>query len=299
MYETADNSRGGSYTTGWQPARLTGCEWGLTRNQDKYAWTSVFTLAGPDSGREITTTMAVSQYTNAGEPNTGGTAKLYRQIGALGAPVGEKFGGPAGSPGFWDLGWTGEQVAAFMVQQGVPVEVNITYDEKWENFKIKDIRAARAPAAPPQQAPAQQAPAQQAPAPAMGGYQPGPPAQGYGPPQQAPAPAQAPQGYPPQQAPQGPYGAPPGTFPGQVSPGPTAPAPGAPPMTPQGFPAPAGNPGQPGMGQFTPQGQAQQAPPQQAGPPQQAPYPAQPPNGAPPQGAQAPGQQAPPQAPWR
>ena len=176
MYETADNSRGGSYTTGWQPARLTGCEWGLTRNQDKYAWTSVFTLAGPDNGREITTTMAVSQYTNAGEPNTGGTAKLYRQIGALGAPVGEKFGGPAGSPGFWDLGWTGEQVAAYMVQAAVPVEVKITYDEKWENFKVGDIRAARAPAAPPQQAPAPQGQPQYGPS-------------GFAPPQQPGGPA--------------------------------------------------------------------------------------------------------------
>ena len=265
MYDTSEGGGYGYTPDVWQPAHVSACEWGLTRNQDKYAWTVTFAFdGGPDAGKQATTTEAVSPYTDKGEPNTFGTKRLYGELGTMGVPVGEKYGGPPGSPGFWQLGWTPEQVAAFMVQQAVPVDIKMMYDDKWENFKVKSIRPRGGPVAAP---PAPQQAPQQAPAPASAPGQQGPPAQGYGPPQQAPAPA----GYPPQQAPQ-PYA--------QAQPGGAA----------EFAPGTTWNPGQP---------PPQQAPPAPQGPPQQAPGPMQPPNGAPPQQVPAPGQQAPPQPPWR
>ena len=310
MYDNADTSTGGDYETGWHPAHAEQSDYGLTSKQDKFAWTVVFRFdTGPNAGKQMTTTMAISEYKNDGGVNTGGTAKLYRQLGAMGVPVGEKFGGQPGSPAFWNLGWTGEQVAAYMVSNPSPVSIQVYFDEKWQNYKIGNIRALRGPggvpAAPPQQAPA-----------AHGG----PPAPGGGlPPQQAPAPAQAapgpaygPSGFAPPQAPGGPAayspqaaaqgGMPPPQAPGYPPPGPAPQAPQPPAWQPQQGPPGAGtgttwNPGQPGAA--PPQ---QYAAPQQppAGPPQQAPYPQQPPANGAPQGQQVPGQQAgPPPPPWR
>jgi len=301
MADTADTSTGGDYEPGWWLAHAISCEYGLTRKQDKYCWTPVFQFdGGPNNGRKMTTTLAISERKNDGTDNPGGNAKLYRQIGALGAPVGEKFGQQGVTP-FWQMGWTGEQVAGVIQQAGAPVEIQVYYDKDWGNYKIGGIRSPRSATghamAPPmaQQAPQGsmppgQAPPQQAPAPAMGGYQPGPPAQGYGPPQQAPAPVQAPPPGPPQyQAGPPPQGAPQQVPPQQWQPG------QAPPQQPgtgmQEFaPGTTWNPGQPGAA--PPQ---QYAAPQQppAGPPQQAPMPMQPGpgNGYPQQGPpQQPGQ---------
>jgi len=286
MYDNADASAGGgTYAEGWSPAHVTACEYGLTRNQDKYAWQVTFGFdGGADAGRSIKSTQAISPFQNNGEPNPGGTARLYKDLGKLGIPVGEKFGGAAGSQGFWQLGWTGEQVAAYMVQAAVPVDIKVEYDEKFGGYSVGLIRPRRAgaPAAPP--AP-QQAPQAASPQP------------GYGPPQQAPAPAQA--------APQYSYGSPPQTTQAPVPPG--YQPPGAPPGVGQGIPpqnpvsefqqGTTWNPGQPAAA--PPQ---QYAPPQQpaAGPPAQAPGP-MPPNGYPQQGqpaAQPQQGQAPP-PPWR
>jgi hypothetical protein len=299
MYDNADTSTGGDYETGWHPAHAEQCEYGLTQRQDKYAWTPVFRFdSGPNAGKQMTTTMAISEFKNDGEVNTGGTAKLYRQLGALGVPVGEKFGDPPGSPSFWQLGWTGEQVAAFMVSNPAPVQIQVYYDDKWGNFKVGGIRRMRGPGGAPVQAP--QAP-QQAPAPAMGGYQPGPPAPGYAVPGQPPAPAQ---GYPPQQAPapaQGYQQAPPqyqAGPPPQGAPQPVQPPQGQGWQPAQAAPPQQGIPPQHPMSEFqpgttwNPAGQ-QAPPPQQAAPPgappQQAPAP-MPPNGMPPQQGQVPGQ---------
>jgi len=315
MAEGADTSTGGDYEVGWWPAHAISCEYGLTRKQDKYCWTPVFQFdGGPNNSRKMTTTLAIVERLNDGTDAGGLTAKLYRQVGALGVPVGEKFGQPGVTP-FWQLGWTGEQVAGLIAQTGAPVEIQVYYDKDWGNYKIGGIRTPRTAggqrvAGPPVQA--QQAPAPAAsygppqvpphPAQAM------PPQQGYGPPQQAPAPMQAPPPGPPQyQAGPPPQGAPQQWQPGQPP--------------PQQVP----NPGQAGLGQFTPEGQGWQpgmpppqqpgqppaAPPQQyaapqqpaAGPPAQAPGPMQPPpHGYPPQqGQPMPGQQQPGVAPppWK
>jgi len=300
MADGADTSTGGDYEPGWWPAHAITCEYGLTRKQDKYCWTPVFQFdGGPNNGRKMTTTLSISETLNDGSSASGLTAKLYRQVGALGVPVGEKFGQPGVTP-FWQMGWTGEQVAGVIAQTGAPVEIQVYYDKDWGNFKIGGIRTARnaqgrAVAGPPMQAQA------------------GPPAPGMqqGPPMQAPQPAQAaPQGYPgqPAQAPPQQYAAPQpaaaGPPPQQWQPGQG----GIPPQNPMAEfqPGTTWNPGQPGPQQGpppqAPQGYPQQAPPQ-AGPPAQAPGPMQPPNGYPPQqGQPQPGQ--PPQgsvppSPWR
>lgn len=281
MYEGGDPNAGTGgkvFAEGWWPATVAEASYGLTRNGDKYAWTVKFTLAsGPDAGSPITTTMAISEYKKDGSPNPAGIGILFRQLGSMGIPVGDKFGGQPGSQPYWRMGWTGDHVAQALV--GHPADIQIKTDPEYGNSKVNAIRAPRQPGQAPggaQQAP-QPAPQQPPMAPAMGGYQGGPVAQGYA-----------------QPGPQGVQG-------GQ-------------PVMPQPYQAQAGPPAaQPGTAEFTP-GQTWN-PAQQAGPPQAAPQqaqqgpPQQPPwNGAgPPQqpaAGQAPGQQpgmggAPQAPPWQ
>jgi|SRR5262252_739738 len=295
MSDVADTSTGGDYEVGWWPAHAITCEYGLTKKQDKYCWTPVFQFdGGPNNGRKMTTTMAISERKNDGSENPGGTAKLYRQCAALGVPVGEKFGQPGVTP-FWQMGWTGEQVASVIAQTGAPVEIEVYYDKDWGNYKIGGIRTPRGAggqrlAAPPMQA-------QAAPAP-QGSY--GPPMQAPQPAQAAPAPMQAPPPGPPAYQ----QGPPPQGAPQQVPPQQWQPGQGIPPQNPmsefqQGT---TWNPEQGQPGAAPPQ---QYAPPQQppAGPPQQVPGP-MPGNGYPQQGQPPMQGQQPPQGgvappPWK
>ena len=200
-YAEADAS-GGSYTTGWHPAAVDSCEFGRTRNGDKEAWLVKFKFtAGPNAGRLINDTEAISEMTRDGQPNTGGMSALFRRLRALGVPVGEKFGDAPGTVPWWHQ-MSPQQVAQMMT--GRQAEINVGDSEF--GFRVNDIRpagqAAQATAGPygPPGAPVPQ-PGPQAPPPY--GYQ-GPPQAPQGYPQQGP-----PQQAPPQQAPQyGPAGAP-------------------------------------------------------------------------------------------
>jgi len=252
-YQTADTSAG-LMPDSWQDAIVTEREYGRTKAGDKWCWTVQFQITtGQYTGRKLTTTLAVSPRKQDGTQNDQGMGILYRHLGALGVPVGEKFGGqPGEQPWFTQAqGSTpaeralaaGQMACQYMANR--PCYIHVTQNT-WSggtNNKIADIKPARAGA--PAQAPAQPGPGAAPPPqqqPAFGGYQPGPPAPGY--PQQPPQPVQGPPpGYPPQQA------APPPQAP--PAPGPAAPM----------------QPGQPGVGQFTGPGQAQQGPPN--GQPQQ------------------------------
>jgi hypothetical protein len=252
-YNEADNTGGGGYTPGWWPAVVEANEYGFTKAGDKRAFqVKVKFTAGPNAGRSMANTQAISEYTNDNQPNTGGMGALFRRLAAMGIPVGDRFGDPPGTQP-WFRTMTGEQAAALSV--GRPLEVEVIEDTAYGNQKIRGMRRAAAAAgqpgpyaapAPPQGAPGgPQAPqpygyAQQA-APAPQGMAPGAPGtgqftpagaaqQGYpqqAPPQQAPQPAQ---GYPPQ--------APPNGYP-QQAPAQAAPAPGPQPQ------APGQAPGQP------------------------------------------------------
>lgn len=307
VYNTAE-ATGGMMDAHTGPSLVEKSEFGRTSKGDKWAWTIVFRLSsGQYTGRQLTMTMSLSPKTNDGRDNSFGMGKTFRQLAALGVPVGEKFSGnPGEQPWF----------AQFPVPQGAPPEVanaaikaagdyaaqlmtarpariKVTQDLEYNNNKVGDIFPAQpgdptvmpqqAQAGPPQQAPAQQYPSQQ-PFP-LGYAQSGPQPVGPGgqPPWQGQQPPPQQYGQPGPQAPQ-PYGqaGPPAqhlTGPGSYSA-----------VQPQqGAPDPAG---QPGVGQFTPQGQA--PPP---GPPQQPPWQGQP-NGAPPQQAPQGQQGAPPPPPW-
>jgi hypothetical protein len=295
LWTGADKTAGELIPVGDYDAVVEEAPFGQTRDGDKGAWTIKFRITtGPAAGRPVTMTMSISPTKKDGTPNPAGMGIMFRQLHAMGVPVPPPIGAPGERP-FWELGWTEHNVAQQMT--GKPVLIKVIQND-WDggtNNKIRDIKPAR-PGAPTQ---VQQSQPQ---APAMGGYQPGPVAQGYAPPQaqQAPNsygqpqwqnPAGQPAQGPPQQAPQGPYGAPPGSFPGQASPQGT---PQGPPSPPQQVPpgqAPAGPPAQPPW--------AQQAP-QSGAPPMQQPGPAPAPQQAPGQGAipTVPPGQAPPAPPW-
>jgi hypothetical protein len=335
VYNQADAS-GGLIPDDWYPSLVEKSEFGRTSKGDKWAWTIVFRIAsGQPTGRQLTTTMALSPMTNDGQPNPGGMSRTFRQLHALGVPVGDKFGGQPGEQPFFAqfpvpqgappevanaaIKAAGDYAAQLMT--GRPVRIKVYVDPDWNNNKIKDIAPSRpgdptvmpqqAQQAGPQYGPSGFAPPAQPGGPApyspqaaqQGGYaQPGP--QPVGPGGQPPWQGQPQQGYPPQQfqgqpgmagppaagAPAAPV--PPGAPVGPQAPAPygqQAPQPGyqgdmaAGPGSPPAAPDPAG---QPGVGQFTPQGQAPQQPPWQGQP-----------NGAPPQQA-APQQGAPPPPPW-
>jgi hypothetical protein len=309
VYNQADAS-GGMIPEEWYPSLVEKSEFGRTQKGDKWAWTIVFRIAsGQPTGRQLTMTMALSPMTNDGQPNPGGMSRTFRQLHALGVPVGDKFGGQPGEQP-WFAQFPAPQGAPPEVQNaaikaagdyaaqlmtGRPVRIKVIQDLEWNNNKVKDIAPSRPgdPTVMPQQATAGTAaaaatgyPQNYAAQPPQQYPQPGPQPVGQGgqPPWAGGQPQQAPAGPPPgytQQAPQ----------PGPAAPGPQAPAPygqAAPPAQQyppqQAAPDPAG---QPGVAQFTPQGQAPQQPPWQGQP-----------NGAPPQQQAAPQQGAPPPPPW-
>jgi hypothetical protein len=279
VYQFAE--QGGSFKLdppGTFPAVVAEAPWlpGGFKDGTKNGWKLKLQFTqGPHTGKHITYTMVVSPLTNDGQPNNFGAERLMKDLAALGIPVGEKFSGIPGEQPYWHQGITDDQAGMMMV--GKPVDAEIYLDTAWDNTKVRRLhRSAAAQAAPPQQAAAPS----------------------YGPPGSGPAPQQyqqpyAPPGAPPQAPPQPvggqPYAGPqqgyPVGFPGQPYPPPQGAAPGP------------GAVGQPGLGQFTPEGQGQQPwNPAQGQQPQQGP-----PNGMPQQQQQpaaGPPGQAPPMPPW-
>lgn len=280
LWTGADKTAGELLPNADYDAVVDEASFGQTRSGDKGAWTIRFRVTtGPAAGRPVTMTMAINPTKGDGTPNPAGMGIMFRQLHAMGVPVPPPIGAPGEVP-FWEQGWTEHNVAQAIT--GKPVLIKVVQND-WEggtNNKIRDIKPAR-PGAPTQVQQGQP----QAQAPATGGYQPGPPAQGFAPPPgqpmgPAPVPPQQPYAPPAQDYPQ------PGQqFPGQVFPPQQAPQ--GPP--PQQWADPAGQ-SAPGPQQAPPAGPAgtqppwaQGAPPNGAAPqaPQQAP-PAQPQQGAPP-----------------
>lgn len=289
LYGMADHSVGTPLNETEHDAVVTAAEWGRTKDGTKGAWTIKFkTTTGERPGYQLTMTLSVNPTKSDGEPNPQGMGIMFRQLAAMGVPVPPPHGAP-GTQGFWELGWTPEQVAQYIV--GKPVYLR-TYTDTYNDrarTKVGDIMPPR-PGAPTQVQLPQQPQGQYAPQQFQGGYgAPGPANQGYAP---GPAPVGQPNGYPQQPAGQPGYG-----YPGQQQPvqpqGPVAPGPWQnaqpqaagpqPPQQPQapqqpqqvpGVPpwAQPPVPGQGGMGEFTAQGQSFQGYPGQA-PPQQPPAP--------------------------
>lgn len=302
LYGQADPGAG-DIEKGTYPAIVESAEFDRTRGGDKWAWTVAVRLTvEPYVNRKMTKTLSINPTKRDGSPNPAGLGITFRQIHALGVPLGPPIGQQGETPVWQQVPQQGtpDQIVAAagrlaaQMMTGKPCRVRIGIREADGEYGERPEIADILPAKPgdPTSLPQTGQPGQQAP-------------QGF-----APPPQQAPQGYPqpgaqpvgaggqppwgpPQQQAPGPYGAPPGTFPGQAA--------------PQGTPM---QPGQPGAAQFTPQGQAQQwadpagnpaqAPPQQAQPGQPAvPAPpwgnGQPPQGQPPQQPQG----APPAPPWQ
>jgi hypothetical protein len=277
LYGQANLGAGLLYDDGDRDAVVTEASYGLSQGGKGQWVVTVRVTTGPNAGaRELRSWLTINPTKKDGTPNPDGMGMMFNELHALGVPLPPPVGAP-GEQGFWDMGWTREQVAQNMVGRPVTVVISTDHTQEPARNRIK-FRPARpgAPTAWPQPGQAQPQ------APAMGGYQPGPVAQppaGYQ--QQYPHPV----GQPPAAQP-GPGGAGGGyTYPAQE-------------QVQSGPAAPSG--GQGGMGQF--------APPQQ-GPPQPGQMPAMPwqQNGTqqapPPQLAQAPpapGQQgqAPPPEPW-
>jgi hypothetical protein len=233
------------------PAFIESSEFGRTQDGTKGMWTIVFRTTGPGqktpqapSGIKLTMSLSISPKKNDGSDNSAGLGIMFRQLGAMGIPV------PPNQP-FWELGWNEQQVAAAMV--GKPVIIQVIQDE-YEGTtrnKVRDILPGQPgqPTQVPQAQPQQQgfAPPPQA----QGGFQPQQQMQQPQQMQQAPAPFQ--QGQAPQwqgQAPQWQGQQQPQQFEGQGYGQGFG-------QQPQQMQQPM-NPGQPGMGQFTPEGQAQQ-----------------------------------------
>ena len=289
MYDEGE-AGGGEYAQGTWPLRVADCTYGLTASGDKWMWTAKLSImGGPNAGGSITSWLAISEYTKDGTPNKNGIDRLFKDLRCFGIPVGEKYGDPAGTVGYWRQGpkangwgqqaFGGEQVAQAMIGRDVLGDVfNDARGGKVGKFKPIQNGAPAQPGPAPQQA-------------QPGGYA-SAPGQGY--PQGPPQGGGQPQGYPPQ-----PYGAPAQTQGGTAefqqgqTWNPAQQQQQPPQQQGQPFQAPGPGPAQQGP----PQGQA---PPQQPWPangqPQQPQYPAQ--QGQPPQQGQMPGG-APESPPWQ
>jgi hypothetical protein len=279
LYGHADHTAGTLLEKGRYLGKPESVTYGRTRDGTKGAWTVVFrTVSGinkvqgaPGQGAKITVTISVSPTKQDGTENRGGLGIMFKQLHALGVPVGPPHDN---GPAFWEQGLNEQMVAQHIMTLGRVVDLTVVQNEYPEGsgqFNNKVSRIDPVDQQPPQQAPAPQQP--------FSGPQ--QPPYGAAPPQQAPQPWQQPQ--PPQQGfpPQG----------GQANY-----QSGVPPY------AQPAQPGQGGMQQFTPEGQGMQpgTVPEHTG---QPPVP-QPPwnNSAPGQpGPQQPGPQqgqAPPAPPW-
>lgn len=335
LYGQADHSASMMYDAGLYDAVVEESDYGKTKDGTKGAWTIKFrTTSGVNSGKSpVTMTLSISPVKKDGQPNGVGMGIMFRQLGALGVPVPPESWpaqlGPVPPAPFWINPQTGQPFPddgsaeryAAQIMTGRPCQIKIFHDDSYDGtprMKINAILPPR-PGAPTSWQQAQQ-PQYQAAAPP-------PLSVTYGNPQ-APGFAGGGAAYPGQPQyttggpgyPQPPYG---GVAGGGGGPAVPAQAPQAQPQPNPAMPAWAQPPvpGEPGLGQFTPQGQGYQpshmAPPGQpapyAAPPapqqqqqqQQLPYPpppGQPPvpqaqyNGQPQQPQQP--QQGPPLPPW-
>lgn len=274
LYGMADHSAAKPLEPGLYDAVVESAEWGRTKDGTKGAWTIKFRVTtGERANSPLTMTMSVNPVKTDGTPNDKGMGIMFRQLHAMGIPVGPPVGHPGETP-FWAMGWTEPNVAQSLV--GKVVLLRVSSDDSYDGSpraKVADIREPR-PGAPAQVQQVQQ----QQPAAMPPGY-----GQGNAYAQQAMQ-----NGFSPAQQPN--YGQPtqpgylptqPGGYAPQQPQGPTAP--GAwqnaqpqttPPQQVPGAPAWAqpGVPGQGGLGEFTPQGQSYQPgyqQPQQGQAPQQ------------------------------
>ena len=301
LFGRADMSSGVRIDEGVYDAVTVKSTWGKTKDGTKGQWTAETVITtGQYAGTKFTNSITVSPVKNDGEENTKGMGAMFRHLRAHGIPVPPQPGMPGG---FWELGWSAEQVAQAMV--GKPVQI-VVKDDEYDGVtrsKIRDYQEPRpgAPAQvqlPPQQPAYQNGYGQQ---PQYAAHQP-PPGYGQGG-QAAPGPWQNTQ-QPPQAVPGAPEWAQPavpgagglGEFTGQgqsyqpgympppggggaayqpgYDPGPVQGGPGYPPQQPsQQYQQPG----------YPPQQQQQQQPPQGYGAPATA--------------APAPGAQYPPGAP--
>lgn len=272
LFNRADHSRGVLLDVGWYNVTIESGEWGRDRSGSKGQWTIVGRTTSGNN--KLTTTITISPDSEKA------MGIMFRHLAAFGIPTPPPYGAP-GTQGWWELGWTPQQVAQAMVGKNLDwYLVKNEYPEGSGQFnnKVRDMRPAQggaqqAPAGPPQPPGMQQPP----------GMPPGQPPIPQ-PPQQAPPPgygAAPQQPFPGQGATSATQPVPPGMVPmmgpggGSFTPGPATGGPGYDPNLPP-YAQPA-QPGQPGMGQFTPDGQAQQ--PGTIG--QQMAAPAQPPYAAP------------------
>ena len=279
LFNRADHSRSALLDPAWYNVTIESAEWGRDSSNSKGQWKIV--------GRTTNGNNKLSTQITISPDSEKAMGMMFRHLHALGIPTPPPYGAP-GTQGWWELGWTPQQVAQAMAGKNLDwYVIRNEYPEGSGNFnnKVKDMRPAQA------------------------GVQQGPPM----PPQPGMPPGQPPSPQPPQQAPPPGYGAAPGMpptppgygqpqAPGQAAYGPPQPGPAQQPGYDPNLPpyAQPANPGQPGMGQFTPDGQAtqpgtnisqqygQQPPGQPAAGQQQFPYPGQPAPGAQPGDAPAP-----------
>ena len=253
LFGQADHSGSHLYPEEWFDAVIEDASWGRSKDGTKGQWTIKFrTTSGVAAGvSPITMTLSVSPTKNDGTPNPQGLGIMYRQLGAMGIPVTPRAAG--GQGGFWELGWSAEQVAQAL--KGKPCRIKIKHDEfdGITRNKIANIDKAR-PGAPTDwprggvAAPQPQGalpPGQPAPADQYGN--PYPPAGAPQQPQQWEAPGYMTHAYQPQ-----PQAGPPAPPSAPAQPAGPQPIPGAPNW------AQPPTPGQGGLGEFTPQGQSQQ-----------------------------------------
>lgn len=249
LYGQADHTVGQLIDAGNYDAVVESAEWGPTSDGSKGQWLVKFRLTSGKPGMVLTHNMTVSPLKNDGAPNDKGLGMLFNQLAALGVPR------PVEQPQLWQSPGVEHQVAAMMT--GRPALLYVTVDDGNDQYparnRVKSVKPPR-PGAPASYQPQPQQPQGAVPQDYQGGW--GSPPQGqlaqqqpqYGPSGFAPPVQQGgPAYYSPQAAQQG----------GQYQPQ-------------QGQQAyPPMQPGQPGTGQFTPQGQAQQPWQQMQAPAQQ------------------------------
>ena len=272
LYGQADHSGSFLYPEEWFDSVVEDASYGRSKDGTKEQWTIKFrTTSGENAGRSpITMTLSISPTKNDGTPNPAGLGIMFRQLGAMGVPV-TPTGNPQQPGAFWEMGWTGAQVADFI--KGKPERIKIKHDEfdGITRNKVASIAAAR-PGAPTDW-PRGGATAGGPTDPYGNPY---PPAGGPAQPQFAPQQQPAPQQQQPWQAPgYMTHAAGPAQY-GQPQAGPVGAPPSAPPAQPAA-PQPTPQWGGPEQPQFQPPQPPQAQPPYPPQPGGQQPMPFQPP----------------------
>lgn len=155
LYGMADHSGAKPLDPGTYDAVVESAEYGRTKDGTKGAWTIKFRVTtGEKAGSPITMTMSINPSKSDGTPNPQGMGIMFRQLHAMGVPVGPPVGPPEEVP-FWQLGWNEPNVAQAIT--GRPVQLRVGSDSSYDGTpraKVADIREPR-PGAPTQ---VQQAP---------------------------------------------------------------------------------------------------------------------------------------------